>query len=305
MDDLLERFLDHMENIRDASPYTIKNYGNDIGQFLAYCQEQGIESITQVDRPLLRQYLAELNNVGYVKASIARRISELRSFGDFLVREEALDSNIFRMVNTPRVPKRLPEYLTVPEIEALLATTDGSETLGMRNRAIIEVLYGAGLRVGELVALDIGDVDLDFGQVRVIGKGRKERVGLLGQPAIGAVRAYLYNARPALLGRRQSRALWLNHRGGRLTARGVSYLLDQSAREARLKIRVSPHVLRHSFATHLLDGGADLRIVQELLGHANLSTTQVYTHVSRSRAREVYLRAHPRAHLRDAEENLP
>lgn len=305
MDDLLEQFLDYLESVQDASPYTIKNYRNDIGQFLAYCQEQAVDSIAQVDRPLLRQYLAELHDVGYVKASIARRVSELRSFGDFLVREEAVDHNIFRMINAPRVPKQLPEYLTVPEIEALLATTDVSKPLGMRNRAAFEVLYGAGLRVGELVALDVGDVDLDFGQVRVVGKGRKERVGLLGRPAISAVRLYLHNGRPALLGRHPSSALWLNHRGGRLTVRGVAYLLAQTAKRAGLNTRVSPHMLRHSFATHLLDGGADLRIVQELLGHANLSTTQVYTHVSRSRAREVYLRAHPRAHPRDAEENLP
>jgi len=292
---LLERFLDYLETIRDASPYTVKNYGNDIGQFLTYCEEEGIDSIDQVDRRLLRQYLAELDDVGYVKASIARRVSELRSFGDFLVREGVLDSNVFRMVNAPRVPKQLPEYLTVPEVEVLLAAPDTSEPLGMRNRAIIEVLYGAGLRVGELAGLNVEDVDLDFGQVRVVGKGRKERIGLLGRPAVQAVRAYLRGGRPALLGRHPSEALWLNHRGGRLTVRGVSYLLDQAAKKAGLQTHVSPHVLRHSFATHLLDGGADLRVVQELLGHASLSTTQVYTHVSRSHAREVYLRAHPRA----------
>jgi integrase/recombinase XerC len=160
-------------------------------------------------------------------------------------------------------------------------------------------LYGAGLRVSELAGLNVADVDLAQAQVRVVGKGAKERIGLLGQPAVHAVRAYLEAGRPALLGRRPTDALWLNHRGGRLTVRGVALMLSKAGKQAGIRKPVSPHVLRHSFATHLLDGGADLRVVQELLGHANLATTQIYTHVSQSRAREVYLRAHPRAGNRD------
>lgn len=295
MDRLLERFLTYLRAGRNASPYTIKNYGHDIAQFLDYCRSHGVSSLEQVDRPLLRSYLSELDAAGYVKASIARRVAELRSFGDFLVREGVLERNPFRMVSAPRAPKRLPRYLTVAEVEMLLAVPDTSTPLGLRDRAIIEVLHAAGLRVSELVGLDIADVDLTQAQVRVVGKGGKERIGLLGKPAVHAVRAYLKAGRPALLGQRPIDALWLNHRGGRLTARGVAFMLGNAGKQAGIRTPISPHVLRHTFATHLLDGGADLRVVQELLGHVNIATTQIYTHVSQSRMREVYVRAHPRA----------
>ncbi|MBE9506764.1 MAG: tyrosine recombinase XerC [Chloroflexi bacterium] len=295
MERLLEQFLTYLQAGRSVSPYTVKNYGNDIGQFLNYCRARGVSSLEQVDRSLLRSYLAQLDEAGYVKASIARRVAELRSFGNFLVREEVLESNPFRMVSAPRIPKRLPRYLTVAEVEVLLAAPDTSTPLGLRDRAIIEVLYAAGLRVSELAGLEVADVDLAQGQARVRGKGGKERIGLLGRAAVRAVRAYLEGGRPALLGQRSANALWLNHRGGRLTVRGVTLILSKTGERAGIRTRVHPHVLRHSFATHLLDGGADLRVVQELLGHANLATTQIYTHVSQSRAREVYMRAHPRA----------
>jgi len=295
MDELLNRFLVYLHAGRNASPYTVKNYRTDIGQFLDYCRGQGVSAPGQVDRALLRGHLGALDAAGYVKASVARRVAELRSFGDFLVREGVLEYNPIRMVSAPRTPKRLPRYLTVAEVEALLAVPDTSTPLGLRDRAIVEVLYAAGLRVSELAGLDLADVDLAQAQVRVVGKGSKERIGLLGRPAVAAVRAYLQAGRPALLGQRPSQALWLNRRGGRLSVRSVAMTLSQAGQQAGIRIPVSPHVLRHSFATHLLDGGADLRVVQELLGHANLATTQIYTHVSQSRAREVYMRAHPRA----------
>ena len=295
MNTLLERFLTYLQASRNASPHTIKNYGNDIGQFLDYCRAQGVNSLQEADRSLLRRYLAELDAAGYVKASIARRVAELRSFGDFLVREEVLERNPFRTVSAPRIPKRLPQYLTITELEALLSAPDTSTPLGLRDRAIIEVLYAAGLRVSELANLDVMDIDLAQAQVRVVGKGSKERIGLLGRPAVRAVQAYLKMGRPELMGKRSSDALWLNHRGGRLTVRGIALVVGKVSKQAGIRKTVSPHVLRHTFATHLLDGGADLRVVQELLGHADLTTTQIYTHVSQSRAREVYLRAHPRA----------
>jgi integrase/recombinase XerC len=299
--ELLERFLAYLQLVRNASPYTVKNYGNDIGQFLEYCRGQGVAEMGQIDRLLLRRYLAELDGLGYAKASIARRVSELRSFGDFLVREEVLERNVFNTISAPRVPKRLPRYLTVDEVGALLAVPDTSTPRGLRDHAIIEVLYAAGLRVSELVALDVQDVDLEQAQVRVMGKGSKERIGLLGDWAVRAVRTYLRDGRPALLGQLPAKAMWLNHRGGRLTERGVTLILSNAGKKAGIRTSVSSHVLRHSFATHLLDGGADLRVVQELLGHADLVTTQIYTHVSQSRMREVYTRAHPRA----GESDLP
>ena len=285
--ELLERFLAYLQSVRNASPYTVKNYGNDIGQFLEYCRGQGVAEMGQIDRLLLRRYLAELDGLGYAKASIARRVSELRSFGDFLVREEVLERNVFNTISAPRAPKRLPRYLTVDEVGALLAVPDTSTP--------------RGLRVSELVALDVQDVDLEQAQVRVMGKGSKERIGLLGDWAVRAVRTYLRDGRPALLGQLSAKAMWLNHRGGRLTERGVTLILSNAGKKAGIRTSVSSHVLRHSFATHLLDGGADLRVVQELLGHADLVTTQIYTHVSQSRMREVYTRAHPRA----GESDLP
>jgi integrase/recombinase XerC len=295
MEGQLEQFLTFMDKGRNASPYTIKNYRTDIGQFLEYCRQNGVRSVEEIDRSLLRNYLADLDAHGYVKASIARRVAELRSFGQFLVRDGVLARNPFRQVSAPRVPRVLPEYLTVSEVEALLAVPDLSTPSGLRDRAIIEVLYGAGLRVSELANMDVRDVNLLQAQVRVMGKGAKERLGLLGRPAVRAVRAYLEAGRPAMVRKRTRNALWLNQRGGRLTVRGVSMILANAGKLAGITKRVSPHVLRHSFATHLLDGGADLRVVQELLGHANLATTQIYTHVSQSHAREVYVRAHPRA----------
>jgi integrase/recombinase XerC len=295
LDVLLVRFLTYLETSRDASPYTVKNYRTDIGQFLDYCERQGIGTLSQIDRAFLRSYLAELGDRGYVKASVSRRLAELRSFGAYLVRSSELEHNPFRLVSGPRLPRRLPRDLTVADIERLLATPDLSTPLGLRNRAIIEVLYGAGLRVSELVGLDLSDVDLSLGQVRVLGKGQKERVALLGRCAVEALHGYLRDGRPALLRRRAGEALWLNNRGGRLSVRGVAMMLSDAGEQAGIRRPVSAHVLRHSFATHLLDGGADLRVVQELLGHANLATTQIYTHVSQSRAREVYLRTHPRA----------
>ncbi len=292
---LLARFLEHLRTNRGASPYTLKNYRTDIGQFIEYCRERDVRRLAQIDRAFLRAYLETLEARGYAKASIVRRLAELRSFGAFLVRDGVVQQNPFRAVSAPRRPERLPRFLTVAEVEALLEAPDLETPAGLRDRAIIEVLYGAGLRVSELAALDVGDVDLAQAQVRVIGKGSKERIGLLGQPAVQALRRYIEAGRPALLGGRPTSALWLNRRGGRLSTRAVALMLSRAARQAGLRQNVSPHMLRHSFATHLLDGGADIRIVQELLGHASLSTTQVYTHVSQSRAREVYQRAHPRA----------
>jgi len=296
MDEHLNKFITYLIAEKNASPYTIKNYRHEIGQFLGFMKEQGIDSWDGVDRYLLRRYLAWLQAQGYVKASITRKISELRSFCRYLVREGILDKNPIRAISSPKIPKRLPNYLDLHEVEALLAAPDAMTPQSQRDRAIMEVLYASGLRVSELVSLNLRNVDLRHGELRVWGKGAKERVALLGEPACRALRRYIREGRPQLIkSGRETNALFLNRLGSRLSTRSVNNILDRYAKLAGLERRVTPHVMRHTFATHLLDGGADLRTVQELLGHADLSTTQIYTHVSQARAKEVYQKAHPRA----------
>jgi integrase/recombinase XerC len=296
MDEHLDKFITYLIAEKNASPYTIKNYRHEIRQFLDFLKEQGIDSWDGVDRYVLRRYLARLQAEGYVKASIARRISEMRSFCRYLVREDILDANPIRTISSPKIPKRLPDYLDPHQVEALLAAPDATVPQGQRDRAIMEVLYASGLRVSEVVSLNLSNLDLRHGELRVWGKGGKERLALLGQPACRALTRYIEDGRSKLIKEnRATNALFLNRLGSRLSTRSVSNILDKYARLAGLRRRVTPHVMRHTFATHLLDGGADLRTVQELLGHASLSSTQIYTHVSQARAKEVYRKAHPRA----------
>jgi integrase/recombinase XerC len=296
VDEHLNRFITYLIAEKNASPYTIKNYRHEIEQFFAFLREKGIDSWEGVDRHILRRYLAWLKDQGYVKASIARRVSELRSFCRYLVREGILTSNPISAISSPKVPKRLPEYLDLHEVDALLSAPDTSTSQGLRDRAILEMLYAAGLRVSELAALDVDDVEWSGAELRVLGKGDKERLALLGKPAQRALERYLREGRPELMREgRPTKAIFINRFGGRLSERSVRMLLDKYAKVAGLGKRVYPHMLRHTFATHLLDGGADLRVVQELLGHADLATTQIYTHVSQARVREVYLKSHPRA----------
>jgi tyrosine recombinase XerC len=280
---------------RNASPHTLDRYGREIAECLRFLEEQGVQDWSGVDRHVLRRYLTWLQSKEYVKASIARRLSQLRSFGRFLVREDVVEANPFKAVSSPKVPKRLPQPLSVQETVALLSAPDTTTPRGQRDRTILEVLYSGGLRVSELVGLNLSSIDRQRSQLRVWGKGAKERIALLGQPAMVAIQAYLERARPDLVRDETTNALFLNRSGGRLSTRSVMYIMQKYRRLAGLEKRVTPHTLRHTFATHLLDGGADLRSVQEMLGHALLATTQIYTHVSQSRAREVYLRSHPLA----------
>jgi integrase/recombinase XerC len=296
MDEHLNKFITYLIAEKNASPYTVKNYRHEIGEFLGFLKEQEIGSWDGVDRYVLRRYLAWLQAQGYVKASITRRISELRSFCRYLVREGTLGTNPIRAISSPKVPKRLPDYLELQEVEALLTAPDPMDPQGQRDRAIMEVLYASGLRVSELVSLNLSNVNLRSGEIRVWGKGAKERLALLGGPACRVLTHYIQDGRPKLIKEnRPTNALFLNRLGSRLSTRSVSNILDKYAKLAGLGRCITPHLLRHTFATHLLDGGADLRTVQELLGHADLSSTQIYTHVSQARVREVYRKAHPRA----------
>lgn len=302
MDSRLEHYLNSFIRYliveRNASEYTVRNYQREVAEFLAFLTEQEAVHLDELSRPILRRYVVWLGNQGYHRASIARRLSEVRSFFWFLRREGIVKANPVASLEGPKVPRRLPNYLTVSEMDKLLNAPDRSNPLGLRDAAILEVLYASGVRVSELVALNVSHVNLEAGELRVWGKGAKERIALIGEAAKRTLRQYLQTARPELAARSKGpapAALFLNHRGGRLSARSVQTMLDDMARVAGLDKRVTPHMIRHSFATHLLENGADLRVVQELLGHATLSATQIYTHVSQRGTREVYLKAHPRA----------
>ena len=310
----LERFLRSLA-ARDASPHTIRAYRTAVGAYLDWLAEQGIDW-TRPARHQLRGYLARLGS-GASRSTVAQRLAAIRSFHRWAAREGFTNGDPWGAIATPRLPRRLPRVLEVDEVDRLLAvidqeleaadvaTPDGTAlatALALRDRAIVEVAYAAGLRISELAAADLGSVDLKRGEIRVLGKGRKERIGLLGRPAIAALVVYLEHGRPLLVDRRPAAAapppptaIFLNHTGGPLGVRGLRYRLDRLCRAAGLPEGVSPHTLRHSFATHLLDGGADLRVVQELLGHENLATTQIYTHVSPGRLAAAYREAHPRA----------
>jgi integrase/recombinase XerC len=297
MQKALDDYIRYLIAERNASVHTISNYGREIAQFMGFARERGVREWSDVTPALLRQWLAALHARGYVKASVVRRVSELRAFYAWMVRSGRASVNPVQAISAPRLPQRLPRPLNVEEVEALLDVPDPTTPQGQRDRAMLELLYAGGLRVSELLALDVGSLDLVQGQVRVYGKGAKERLVLIGVPAERALRGYLENSRPALLGSSGQRtaALFLNRFGRRLSISMFTRSLSAYARAAGIERPITPHMLRHSFATHLLDGGADLRSVQELLGHESLGTTQVYTQVSQGHLRETVAAAHPRA----------
>ncbi len=302
MEEQLELYIRHLAVEKDASPYTLRNYSHEIGQFLDFLEGQGIDSWEDVDRQVLRRYLLWLRKEGYVEASMARKLSELRSFCRYLMQEGYLTSNPVGVVSSPKVPKRLPRYLKMEEVEALLNAPDVSTPLGQRDRAILELLYAAGVRLSELVSLNLGQLNLEAGQLRVWGKGGKERVVLLGDPAVRALRIYISRGRAQLASDKSKNALFLNRFGGRLSRRSIGLIIDKYSKLAGLWKKITPHLLRHTFATHMFEGGANLRVVQELLGHAQPTTTEIYTHVTPSRLREAYMKYHPRAKERPNDE---
>jgi tyrosine recombinase XerC len=288
----IDRFLRVLESERGLSAHTLRAYGRDLRHFQTFLGTEGLSDWAAVNVEIGRRYLSRLA-AQQSRATVARRLSALRAFYRFLLREGRVARNPLAAIRTPRQGRRLPRFLTPEQVRALLESPDPATPEGMRDRAILEVLYGSGLRVSELVALRTSDA-IGGRELRVTGKGRKERVVLLTAAAREALDAYLERGRPALA-RSDTQALFVNARGGPLSVRGVQYRLGLWIRRSAAGLRCSPHTLRHTFATHLLDGGADMRVVQELLGHSNLSTTQAYTHVTRSRLKQVYDRAHPRA----------
>jgi integrase/recombinase XerC len=291
----VQRFLGELAGARGASPHTMRAYGKDLDEFLAFLERRGIDDARAVTPRTLRSFLVELDERGLARTSVQRKLSSVRSFFKFLIKRGDLEAHPSLGLRAGRQRKRLPRTLEVGEVEALLATPDVATSTGLRNRALLECMYSAGTRAAETVGMNRSDLDLRRGVVRVRGKGRKERLAPLGSYAVAALEAYLADpARPRHPGAARD-AVFLNPRGGRLTTRTLGRIVERAVLAAGLKRNATPHTLRHSFATHLLDRGADLRAVQELLGHAHLVTTQIYTHVSIERLRAVYEKAHPRA----------
>ena len=313
LDPALARFLRSLA-ARDTSAHTQRAYATAVRTYLAWLAERGADWRSPA-RSDLRAYLAVLGD-HHARTTVAQRLAAIRAFHRWATRNDLAPGDPWGAIATPRLPRRLPRVLEVEQVGRLLAVIDADlvlpagrdpardavrTALALRDRALVETAYAAGLRISELAAADLGSLDLRRGEIRVLGKGRKERIGLLGRPARAALGAYLEDGRPALLERRSRgdesppAEIFLNRAGAALGVRGLRYRLDRLRERAGLPVGVSPHTLRHSFATHLLDGGADLRVVQELLGHANLATTQIYTHVSPGRLQTAYREAHPRA----------
>ena len=300
-----ERFLDHLTVERGLSENTLDAYRRDLDRYVGFLRHRDVVDLGAVDEVTVRSFVASLSAsthgpeaAPYRASSVARTLSAVRSFHRFLVREGVTDHDPAARVAPPRLPRSLPRPLPVDDVRRLLEAPDESTPAGLRDRAILELLYGSGLRISELTGMDVDDLDLEQGSLRVLGKGGKEREVPLGSFGRDAVGAYLTRGRPALATAASRGALFLNARGGRLSRQSCARLLGRYVRLAGIDRRVTLHTLRHSFATHLLEGGADVRVVQELLGHASVATTQIYTLVTARHLREVYDESHPRARRR-------
>lgn len=301
----LDDFMKHLKYERNASPHTLRNYESDLIQFYDYVappDEKGKRrsvNVRDIDHLTIREYMARLYELKKKKSSIHRKVASLRTFFRFLCREGVMEMNPAKLVATPRVERTLPNHLSIEQMVRFIETPDTETLLGKRDRSMLELLYASGLRVSELVGLNITDVDFTNLTVRVKGKGRKERIVPFGQHALRALQDYLAVRGELLIeadeDKRDPAALFFNYQGTRINPRSVGRMVDKYVKMCADVHHISPHSLRHSFATHLLDAGADLRAIQEMLGHARLSTTQKYTHVSTDKLMEVYDKAHPKA----------
>jgi len=293
----IDQFISYLEDERNLSPHTSENYRRDLLQFLSFLEEKGTLFLNpkRIDHGLARLYLRHIEKQGLKRRSIARKIASSRSFFKYLLREGLVETNPFALLLTPKLEKRLPHFLYPEEIKTLINSVEGKDPQAMRDRAILEFLYATGARVSEVIKLTLGDLNLSALEVKVVGKGSKERIVLLGSHAVSSLKRYLEEARPKLVRGRKNQALFLSRIGTRLTPRSIERLIRKYAKKSGLKKKISPHIIRHTFATHLLSGGADLRTVQELMGHSSLSTTQIYTHITKERLKSVYDSTHPRA----------
>ncbi len=306
----IEKFLDYLRFQRNASPHTLRNYTSDLQQFLSHLthtpdgEKRHAPELGQIDNLTIREFLGALYQKRNTKASVARKLATLRSFMKFLSAQGAIQTNPAKIVASPKLESRLPDYVSIDAMTQLIEAPNADTDLGKRDRAILELLYGAGLRVSELVGLNLGDISIGEGLIKVVGKGRKERIVPFGKRAAEALESYLLvrtkrirvrASSQAKTGAQEGEAVFLNFRGGRLTSRSVGNIVDRYVGQLAQRLKVHPHTLRHTFATHMLNAGADLRAIQELLGHESLSTTQKYTHVSAEQLVRIYQSCHPRA----------
>lgn len=295
MEHLVDTFLLHLKVERGLAKNTLDSYRRDLNKFSVYLRRTGVTSFQGVQRLLIMSFMEDLHSQRRAAATISRNLAAIRSFFNFLVAENLVKTNPAAELDTPKIPKRLPNVMTVSQVATLMDQPSLKTPPGLRDKAMLELLYATGIRVSELVDLNLRDVNLEMGFLRCLGKGSKERIIPMGRTAVAAIDNYLQRGRPKLVGKKEEKAVFLNVHGGRLTRQGFWKLLKKYVRQAGFEGDITPHTLRHSFATHLLENGADLRAVQEMLGHSDISTTQIYTQVTAIHLREVYQQAHPRA----------
>ncbi|WP_124070711.1 site-specific tyrosine recombinase XerD [Filibacter tadaridae] len=292
----LEDYIHFLKVERQLSVNTVASYERDLNEYIGHMEKMGYETIDAIDRSAILDHINYLREGGKSARTVSRHISSIRSLHRFLLRDKVTTGDPTVHIDLPKLEQKLPRVLTMPEVDRLIDTPNHAKPQGVRDRALLEILYGTGMRVSELIGLNMDDIHLSMGFVRVFGKGGKERIIPLGGEAIKSCLRYIEEARPVFIAKQKGAvALFVNMRGTRLTRQGCWKLLKSHALKAGIQKELTPHILRHSFATHLIENGADLRAVQEMLGHVDISTTQIYTHVSRSRLKEVYVKFHPRA----------
>lgn len=287
-------FLKYLKEEKNYSKYTVINYGKDLKLFMTFLKDEKIDNIKKIDHQIIRSYLSFLYDKEYEKKTVARSISTLRSFFKYHLREENINKNPMNMIENPKLDKKLPKVLYTEELEKILELPDISTPLGQRNSVLMETIYSTGVRVSELVSIKISDINFSDKRIKVLGKGNKERYVLYGKVLENKLNLYLNDGRCKLL-KRPNDYLFLNKDGNSLSVRGAELVINNVLKKGAVTYKISPHTLRHTFATHMLNNGVDLRVVQELLGHESLSTTQIYTHVSNEHLRQVYLNTHPRS----------
>lgn len=295
MQDVVDEYLRFIQIEKGLSENTIAAYRRDLNHYLDYLAAQKISNLDFIDRQIVQQWFGVLHDEGRSTKSIARFTSTIRSFHQFALREKYAAKDPTVLIETPKYERKLPDVISIDEIDLLLTTPETSKNNGYRDRTMLELLYATGIRVSELINIEVEDVNLLMGFVKVFGKGNKERIIPLGETVIELLKTYIENVRPQLLKKQVTHTLFLNMQGKPLTRQGIWKIIKQTGAKAGIQKRLTPHTLRHSFATHLLENGADLRAVQEMLGHSDISTTQLYTHVSKTQIRKMYQQYHPRA----------